>query len=78
MSFEKSFEKQFLWKKFLENQLHKQGHNGRADLFTGVFGKLRSSFDYYKRDRTRNLKTCCANVLIENGLKKVTRCTEVT
>ncbi|KEH38132.1 transmembrane protein, putative [Medicago truncatula] len=47
-------------------------------LFTGVFCKLRANSDYYKRDRTRNLRTCCAKVLIENGLKKATRCTQVT
>lgn len=34
-------------------------------LFTGVFGKLRASSDFYKRDRTRNLRTCCAKVLIK-------------
>jgi len=39
-------------------------------LFTGVFGKLRTNSDYYKRDRIRNLRTCCAKVLIENNLKK--------
>jgi len=33
-------------------------------LFTGFFGKLWVSSDYYKRDRTRNLRTCCAKVLI--------------
>jgi len=51
---------------------------GCANLFTGVFGKLRASYDYYKRDRTRNLRTCFAKVLIENGLKKTMRCTQVT
>jgi len=65
-------------KKKIENQLHKQGPTGRANLFTGVFGKLWASSDYYKRDRTRNPKTCCAKVLIENGLKKATKCTQVT
>lgn len=39
-------------------------------MFTGVFGKLWASSDYNVRDRTRNLRICCANVLIKNGLKK--------
>jgi hypothetical protein len=39
-------------------------------VFIVVFGKLRASSDYYKRDRTRNLRTCCAKVLIKNSLKK--------
>ncbi|KEH37986.1 hypothetical protein MTR_2g055460 [Medicago truncatula] len=51
---------------------------GRANLLTAVFGKLRASSDYYKRDRTGNLRTCCAKVLIENGLKKATKCTQIT
>ncbi|KEH19721.1 hypothetical protein MTR_8g467230 [Medicago truncatula] len=29
-----------------------------------------------ERGRTINLKTCCEKVLIENGLKKVTKCTQ--
>jgi len=45
--------------------------------FTGVFDKLRVSSDYYKRDRTRNLRICCAKVLIENGLKKTTKYTQI-
>ena len=70
--------KNSFYEKVFENQLQKQGPIGRANLFTGVFGKLRASFDYYKRDRIRNLRTCCAKVLIENGLKKATKCTQVT
>jgi len=50
-------------KKVLKNQLHKHCPTGSANLFTGVFGKLRASYDYNKRDRTRNLRTCCAKVL---------------
>ena len=42
-------------------------------VFTYVFGKLRASSDYYKRDRTRNLKTCYAKVLIIKGFKKGSR-----
>ena len=34
-------------------------------VFTGGFGKRRASSDYNKRDRTRNLRTHCAKVLIE-------------
>ena len=49
----------FLLEKSFENQLYKQGPTGRANLFTGVFGKLRARYDYYKRDRTRNPRTCC-------------------
>jgi len=49
-----------------------------STLFTGVFGKPRANSDYYKRDQTRNLRICCAEVLIENGLKKPTRNTQVT
>jgi len=45
---------------------------------TSAFGQPRASSDYYKRDRTRNLKTCCAKGLIENVLKKTTKCTQVT
>jgi len=52
-------------KKVLKNQLQKQGPTGCANLFTGVFGKLRASSDYNKRDRTWNLRTCCAKVLIK-------------
>jgi hypothetical protein len=74
----KDFEKQFFYENAFENQLHKQGPTRHANLFTGLFGKLRVSSDYYKRDRTRNLTTCCAKVLIENGLKKATKCTQVT
>jgi len=48
MSFEKSFEKRFLYEKVFKHQLHKQGSNGRANLFTGVFSKLQASSDYYK------------------------------
>ena len=40
------------------------------ELFTCVFGKLRASSDYYKRDWTRNLRTCCAKVLIEKNVWK--------
>jgi len=52
-------------KKVLKNQLHKQDPTGRTNLFIGVFGKLGASSDYNKRYRTRNLRTCCAKVLIE-------------
>jgi len=44
-------------KKVFENQLHKQGPTGRANLFACVFGKLRASSDYHKRDRTRDLRS---------------------
>ena len=47
-------------------------------VITGVFGKLWANSDYYKRDRIRNLRTCCAKFLIENGLKRATKCTQVT
>jgi len=46
----KVFKKQFFYEKVFENQLHKQGPTGRANLFTGGFGKLQASSDYYKRD----------------------------
>ena len=65
----KKFLKTVFLEKSFENKLHKQGPTGCANLFTGVFGKLRASFDYYKQDQTRNLRTCCAKVLI--GKKKV-------
>jgi len=74
----KKFLKIVFYEKVFENQLHKQSPTRHANLFTGVFGKLQASSDYYKRDRTRNLRTCCAKVLIENDLKKATRCTQVT
>lgn len=63
---------------FLFNFLIVRGPVIVPHLLTGVFGKLRASSDYYKRDRTRYLRTCCARVLIENGLKMATKCTQVT
>ena len=55
----------FLYEKVFKNQMHNQGPTRRANLFTDVIGKLQASSDYYKRDRTRNLMTCCGIVLIE-------------
>jgi len=49
-------------KKFFENQLHKQGPTGHANLFTCVFGKLRASSNYYKRDQTRFHDMLCKGV----------------
>jgi len=58
-------------KKVLKNQSHKQGPTGRANLFIRVFGKLRASYDYYKRGRTRNPRTCCAKVLRKTIWKRL-------
>jgi len=70
----KVFKNSFL---ILKNQLHKQGPTRRANLFTSVFGKLRTSFDYNKRDRTRNLTTCYANVLIGKKVFDRKKCREM-
>jgi len=47
-------------------------------LFISVFGKLRASSDYYKWDRIRNPRTCCAKVLRKTVWKMATECTQVT
>ena len=66
-------------KKVFENQLNKQGPTGRANLFACVFGKLISSSYYHKRDRTRDLRSMLCNGFDrKKGLKRTTRCTQVT
>jgi len=56
MGLEKVFEKHIFMKRKFENQLHKQGPTGHANLFAYFFDQLRASSDYYKRDQTRDLR----------------------
>jgi len=74
MDFENTFF--FFKKKVFENQLHRQGPTGCANLIACVLGKLRVSSDFYKRDRTRDLKTRCAKVFIKKGHKMHSGCLE--
>jgi len=69
--FEKVFEKTVFIKNVFENQLHKQGPTGRANLFSCVFGKLRASSDYHKRDQTRDLRSMlCKGFDRKKGFEK--------
>jgi len=58
-------------KKVFKNQLHKQSLTRRANLFVCVFGKLRASSDYHKRDWTRDLRSMlCKGFDRKKGFEK--------